>query len=30
VRIDVGITVDPGTNNEATQELTTEVDLRNR
>jgi prepilin-type N-terminal cleavage/methylation domain-containing protein len=30
VRIDVGITVDPGTKNEARQELTTEVDLRNR
>ena len=30
VRIDVGIAVDPGTNNEAPQELTTEVDLRNR
>jgi competence protein ComGC len=30
VRIDVGITVDPGTNREARQELTTEVDLRNR
>jgi prepilin-type N-terminal cleavage/methylation domain-containing protein len=31
VRIDVGITVDPpGPNKPATQELTTEVDLRNR
>jgi type II secretory pathway component PulJ len=31
VRIDVGIAVgNPATNNEATQELTTEVDLRNR
>jgi prepilin-type N-terminal cleavage/methylation domain-containing protein len=31
VRIDLGITVDPpGPNNRATQELTTEVDLRNR
>jgi prepilin-type N-terminal cleavage/methylation domain-containing protein len=30
VRIDVGIAVDPGTNSEARQELTTEVDLRNR
>ncbi len=30
VRIDVGIAVDPGTDNEAIQELTTEVDLRNR
>jgi prepilin-type N-terminal cleavage/methylation domain-containing protein len=30
VRIDVGIAVDPGTDNEARQELTTEVDLRNR
>jgi type II secretory pathway component PulJ len=30
VRIDVGITVDPGTDSEVTQELTTDVDLRNR
>ncbi len=30
VRIDVGIAVDPGTDHEAAQELTTEVDLRNR
>jgi prepilin-type N-terminal cleavage/methylation domain-containing protein len=30
VRIDIGIAVDPGTKKEATQELTTEVDLRNR
>jgi type II secretory pathway component PulJ len=30
VRIDLGIIVDPGTNSEARQELTTEVDLRNR
>ena len=29
MRIGVGITEDPGTNNEARQELTTEVDLRN-
>ena len=30
VRIDVGIAVDPGTDNEARQVITTEVDLRNR
>jgi prepilin-type N-terminal cleavage/methylation domain-containing protein len=30
VRIDLGIIVDPGTNSEARQVLTTEVDLRNR
>jgi prepilin-type N-terminal cleavage/methylation domain-containing protein len=30
VRIRLGITVNPGTHNEATQNLTTEVDLRNR
>jgi competence protein ComGC len=30
VRIKVGIAVDPGTDNEGTQKLATEVDLRNR